>query len=575
MTKIMLEQIKKQIIKMLPPDLGVQEVDLVIPPDSKMGDLSLPCFDLAKKLCKNPAEVAKEAAAGFRVKPKMTIEKVETTGPYVNFFLNAGSLASLVLSEIEKKKNKFGTSTMKKGQKILIEYPSNNTHKEVHVGHLRIMCLGNALANLYETTGAEVIRVNYINDFGTHVAKCLWGLMNLHKGEKPPVNKQKWLGEVYVEASNYLKEHPEPVEESKELLRLLEAKDKKIWKLFLQTRQWSLDGFKKIFKEMGVKHKTVFYEKDVKDLGQKVVDELLKKKIAQIGEGGAIIIDLKKYALDIALLRKSDGAGLYLTSDLGLAKVKAQKFSKVTGSVNLTGAEQKFYFQQLFKILEFGGFKYQMSHVACELVTLPDGSKMSSRAGNVILYEMVRDEALSAAYEETKKRHLDWGEAKLKKTAVALGFGALKFSMIKVGSNQKIAFDAKEALSFDGFTAPYLQYSLARINSIIKKAKNNKSKISSAPPVGGLDTRYEKQLLLKMATLEETIVIAAERQDPSQLAKYLFELARYFSDFYENCPVLKASTTDLQLARLELVKATKIVLEKGLGILGVPVIKEM
>lgn len=565
----MLEEIKQQIFKNFPIGWDLKPEDFILPPDSKMGDLSLPCFGLAKKVNKNPAEVAKEILSQIKVENKL-IEEIQVAGPYVNFFLDPAMVAELVLSEIKNKKNKFGLGMAKKGEQILIEYPSNNTHKEVHVGHLRIICLGNALANLYEAAGAQVIRANYINDFGAHVAKCLWGLINLHKGEKPPADKQKWLGQIYAEANNYLKENLEKAEESKAMLKMLEAKDKKIWKLFLQTRQWSLDGFKKIFAELGVKHKIVFYEKDVKDLGQKVVDELLQKGIAKVGEGGAIIIDLGKFSLDIALIRKSDGAGLYLTSDLGLANVKAKKFPKITGSINLTGTEQKFYFQQLFKILELSGFKYKMSHIACELVTLPGGEKMSSRAGNVILYEMVRDEALKAAKEETKKRHPEWPMAKLERTAKALAFGALKFSMIKVGSNQKIAFDIKEAVSFDGFTAPYLQYSLARMNSILKKAKINLRANYSL-----LVLNFEKKLILKMAGLSEAIKLAGERQDPSQLAKYLYELCQDFSDFYENCPVLKAEKSELAAARLELVKDVKQVLENGLNILGIPIIKEM
>lgn len=565
----MLEEVKKQIIAALPGEWAVGVEDLTIPPDRKMGDLTLACFSLAKKMGKNPAEVAREIAS--KINSTKFLHKAEVTGPYVNLFLNAGAVANLVLPEIKKKKNKFGISQTKKGQKILIEYPSNNTHKEVHVGHLRIMCLGNALANLYEAMGAQVIRVNYINDFGAHVAKCLWGLVNLHRGEKPPANKQKWLGQIYAEASNYLKDHPDHVEESKAMLKMLENKDKEIWKLFLQTRKWSLEGFVKIFKELDVKHKTVFYEKDVKDLGQKMVDELLDKKIATVGEGGAIIIDLKKFNLDIALIRKSDGAGLYLTSDLGLAKVKAKKFPQVTGSVNLTGTEQKFYFQQLFKVLELSGFQYQMSHVACELVTLPDGGKMSSRAGNVILYESVRDEVVTAAQEETQKRHPDWSTEKLQKTAHDLGFGALKFSMVKVGSNQKIAFDVKEAVSFEGFTAPYLQYSLARMNSILKKI----GKVSGKPDCSCLNSDWEKKLVLKMAGLTEVVQLAGERNDPSQLAKYLYELCQDFSIFYENCPVLKAENKELMMARLELIYSVKQVLENGLNLLGVPVIKEM
>mgnify|MGYP001568262535 CR=1 FL=1 len=591
--------IKSEIEKILRQAVVGGVIQLTAPPNPDMGDWSFACFDLAKKNGKNPVETAKELAnlichperapqgrveGSLRNKvfkdsspvarnDKMAgglIEQVQAAGPYVNFFFNAGAAAELVLGQIKKQKNKFGASSAKKSEKILIEYPSNNTHKEVHVGHLRNICIGNALVKLYEMAGAKVVPINYINDFGAHVAKCLWGLNNLPAGKKPPVDKQKWLGQVYAEASKFLAEHPEKKEEIKEYLRQLESKDKKIWKLFLTTRQWSLDGFAKIFKELGVKHQTTFFEKDVKDIGQKMVDELLRRKIAQIGEGGAIIVDLKKFGLDIGLLRKSDGAGLYLTSDLGLAKVKAKKFPKVTQSVNLTGTEQNFYFKQLFKIMELSGFKYQMTHVSYELVSLPEG-KMSSRLGNVILYEDLRDEAVALAESETKKRHADWGAAKIRSTAFALALGALKFSMIKVGPKQTISFSIKEALSFDGFTGPYLQYSVARMNSILEKtgAKSGGKNLTI------LQSGAEKQLVLKLANFAEAAAESAMKNDPSQLSKYLYELARLFSDFYERCPVLKAENKELRNARLELVKAVKSVMESGLRILGIPVVKEM
>ncbi|MEK7190035.1 MAG: arginine--tRNA ligase, partial [Patescibacteria group bacterium] len=288
------------------------------------------------------------------------------------------------------------------------------------------------------------------------------------------------------------------------------------------------------------------------------------------GEGGAIIMDLKKYDLDIGLLRKSDGAGLYLTSDLGLAKVKAKKFPKVTQSVNLTGTEQNFYFKQLFKILELSGFKYQMTHVSYELVSRPEG-KMSSRLGNVVLYEDLRDEAIALAESETKKRHSDWRAVKIHSTALALALGALKFSMIKVGPKQTIIFNIKEALSFDGFTGPYLQYSIARMNSILKKS----SVKSNSTDLTILQSSAEKQLVLKLAGCAAVTAESAMKNDPSQLAKYLYEIAKLFSDFYEKCPVLKAEKAELRSARLELVKATKLIMENGLQILGVPVIEEM
>lgn len=576
----MLGKIKKEILKLFPVEWGVRTEDLVAPPDQEMGDLSFPCFELAKKFKKNPAEAVKELESRIMNSGPRIIEKAKAVGPYLNFTLKTDVVAEAVFSEIKKRKNKIGEIDVGKKQRILIEYPSNNTHKEVHVGHLRNVCLGNALVGILTAAGTKVIPVNYINDFGAHVAKCLWGLEKFHSQEKPPENKQRWLGQIYAAASRYLKNHPEAEDEVEDYLGKLEKRDKKVWKLFMTTRKWSLDGFGAIFKELDVRHKVTFYEKDVKETGQRMVDELLEKNIAQVGEGGAIIVDLKNFGLDIGLLRKSNGSGLYLTSDLGLARIKAEKFPDVEESINLTGAEQNFYFRQLFKILELAGFKYKMIHVSYELVNLPEG-KMSSRLGNVVLYEEIRDEALALAERETKKRHPEWTSSKVKRTARHLSLGALKFSMLKVGPRQVITFNPKEALSFDGFTGPYLQYSLARMNSLLKKCQmpsvrcpvNPKNQNSELKKI--FDNKFEKRLLFKLAKFDEAIKISAERKDPSQLARYLYETSQFFSNFYENCPVERAENVELKRTRLELVRAAKIFMEKGLQILGIPIIKEM
>lgn len=567
----MLAEIKKQIAALLPAELGVAAGDLVIPPEKKMGDLSLPCFGLAKKLGKNPMVIAQEIAGQIVLINQFLVQSARATGPYLNFVLQPGAVAKIILPPIIKNKKHLGQNKLGKGAQVILEYPSNNTHKELHIGHFRNICLGNALVNLLSANGFKATPINYLNDFGSHVAKCLWCLRKFHGKENPPANKQKWLGLIYAEASQYIVEHPEAKEEVAVWLQKLETRDKSIWPLFKKTRQWSIDGFAKIFKELGVKHQKTFFEMDVKDAGQKIVNELLKKKIAQVGEGGAIIADLKQYGLDIGLLRKSNGSGLYLTSDLGLAAAKKRAYPKAAVSVHLTGSEQNFYFKQLFKILELAGFQFQMRHVSYGLVSLPQG-KMSSRAGNVILYDDLRDEALKHAEAETKRRHPDWPAYKIKKTARAVALAALKFSMLRAGPSQNIVFNLAEAISFDGFTGPYLQYSLARLNSILKKAGSlGNGRVDYAV----LTAPTEKALILKLAEMSLATAKASTDYDPSILARYLYETAKLFSEFYEFCPVLKAESAALKKARLHLVAAVKATLESGLLMLGVPLIKEM
>ena len=583
----MMVAIKSQVQELL-KSAGVNIAgDLSVPPNAEMGDLSFACFNIAKEWKINPAEAAKNIKSKLEIVPianrgsRLAVgrnlelgitERIEVAGPYVNFYLNTSALAKLVLDEIQKQKNNYGENELGKGKKIIIEYPSNNTHKEFHIGHLRNVCIGNVLARLYEKSGYKVYSVNYLNDFGNHVAKCLWGLFKFHKDEKPPANKQKWLGDIYAEASRYLKDHPGAAGEVAEVQKKIEEKDPELWPMFMATRQWSLEKFKEIFKQLGVKHLAVWYEKDLKDQGQKITDELVQKGVAKTGEGGAIIIDLSQYNLDVAMLRKSNGAGLYLTSDLPLAMSKFKKF-KVDESIVITGTEQNFYFKQLHKILEIIGFQKKFTHIGYGLVNLKQG-KMSSRLGNVILYEDLHDEIYEKLKIESTQRHADWSEKKIDQTAHILTMAALKFDMQKHEAAKNITFDVQESTSFNGFTGPYILYVVARINSILKKSIKSLRSIKSVK-FDLLNQPEEKQLLLLLAKYEDVVKSALAEYNPSVITRYCFDLAQQFNDFYNKHSVLNAENKDLVAARLQLSLAVKNVLENALGLLTIDTAEEM
>ncbi len=565
-------KVEKQLENLL-RKCGVKgDIVFSFPPKSEMGDLAYPCFDLAKTEKINPAEAAKNLMEKINDKTAKVslIEKVVNYGPYVNFYFKTGEYAKMILDDIVKKGKKYGLNNSGKNKKVLIEYPSNNTHKELHVGHLRNICLGNSLANIFEANGVKVTRINYLNDFGAHVAKCLWGLQKFHGKEKPPKDRQKWLGEIYAESSRYLKEHPEMEAEVALLQQKMEAKDKSLWSLYLQTRQWSIDGFLDIFKDLKVVHKDVFFEKETKHVGQKMVDKLLQKGVAQVGEGGAIIADLNKYGLDIALLRKSNGSGLYLTSDLGLAVAKNKKY-KVNESIHLTGIEQILYFKQLFKILELAGYKYKMTHIGYGLVTLPSG-KMSSREGTAILYIDIYNEIFDKVYQETIKRHQDWSKKKLEENTKKIALGAIKFDFLKHEAQKNIVFDPANAISFDGFTGPYVLYTIARINSLLTKGK--KCSINKAD-YSYLKNEEEKNLIKQLSTFGADIEKSFKNYNPSVIAKYSFDTAKVFNDFYTKVSILKTDDEKIRCARLSLCLATKIVLQNALNLLSIDTVEEM
>lgn len=568
MTKQFFEPLE-QLLK----TVGIETpLEFTTPPKPEMGDVAVACFQIAKTAGKNPVEMAQEIAEALsaHLHEDHLVERVQAFGPYVNFFLKTSVFAEQVLIAVESAGASFGSTDSGKGKSVMIEYPSNNTHKEFHVGHLRIACIGNALVQLYRASGYKVIPVNYLNDFGAHVAKCLWALQKFHGQEQPPENKQKWLGDIYVEAGAYLRDHEEAKTEVMEVQQQLEARDSSLWPLYEKTRTWSIEKFRELFVELGVVHQDVFYESDIKARAQAKVDELIEKGIATVGERGAIIIDLEAYDLGVAMVRKSDGTGLYLTSDLPLAEEKFKRYP-VDESIVMTGQEQSFYFRQLFQVLQLIGFHNKFTHLAPGLVTMA-GKKMSSRLGNVVLYEDLRGTLYEELFSQTAARHPEWSHEQLQKTAHTLTMAALKFTIQKHEVIKSIAFDIEEAVSVDGFTGPYILYVIARINSVLRKAS-----VSSRTDVQyrELTTPEEKKVLLIIAEYSDMIQKALMTYNPSVVAKYCFDLAQAYNSFYNARSILSAERQSVVDARLALSRSVKQILQNALQLLTIDTVEEM
>lgn len=557
------QEIREAVAKALGQDIDLSQIEITVPPDAAMGDFAVPCFYFAKLTRLSPNRIAEELKA--KIRPAGFIQSVSNAGPYLNFNVNQKQLCQKVLGEVSRKGDKYGSRKSDK-EKVMIEYSGPNTHKEFHIGHSRNLCLGESLVNIHRFGGKKVLAVNYIGDIGSHVAKCLWALERFHKYEKVPENAGKYLGAIYSEAVNKVEENKNYKKQAEEVQRKLESGDKQLTALWKKTRQWSLDELNDIYKLMGAEFDKVFYESEVEKPGKKIVEELLEKGIAERSQG-AVIINLEKYDLKNFLLLKSDGSSLYSTKDVALAKMKFDKF-KIDRSLYVVDTRQSFYFQQLFKTLEVIGVEGVMAHVGYEFVTLKEGA-MSSRKGNIIPFEDFFDEAVKLAAAETKKRHEDWSEEKLNDVARKIALAAIKFSMLRTGNGNVIVFDINEALRFDGFTGPYLQYTISRINSILRKQKAVE-KIDFSK----LDSQIGKELTLKMAEFPEVVARSLEELEPSIIAKYLFELAKTFSNYYENVPILN-SEEETRAARLFLIDCVRRVLVNGLHLLGIDELEQM
>jgi len=565
-----LEKIKQNIADAINAALKqktVKAADLVYPPKPEFGDLSLPCYNIAKLNNKSAVEMAEFLVRKIKLNDVLVASKA--IGPFINFTFSKVKLAQGAVEDILKQKIKYGVNSAGKNKKVMVEFSNANTHKEYHVGHLRNICYGDAMTKILAANGYKSIPVSYINDFGIHVAKTLWALEKFFKKEKLPLNKGYFLGKVYVKACAELENNETSKAEMTEIMKRIESRNGKEYKLWQKTRKWSVDGFNKIYKELGVKFEHIFYESETIEKGLDMVAKLYAKHFL-IKSQGVIIADLEKYGLGVLVILRSDGTALYPVADLALAEEKLKKY-KIDKSIYVVDVRQSLYFKQLFKVLELLGFKQNMKHLSYEFVKLPEGM-MSSRTGNVITYEDLRALAFKKAKMETKKRHKNWNEKKITDVVNKLVNGALKFEMVKVGADKIITFDIEQALRFDGYTAAYLQYTCARINSIIRKpkAKSQKPKVEYK----NLIEVKEIALVNKLAKYPEIVVTAGKSYNPSELAKYLFELAQELNDYYHAVPVLKAKT-DVRIARLTLISAVRQVIENGLGLLGIEVMEEM
>ncbi|MSR85246.1 arginine--tRNA ligase [Candidatus Uhrbacteria bacterium] len=580
---------KQDIAKKLSDQLGVQVApgEMVIPPDTKMGDFAFGCFRLAKEQKKSPTDLAQIIAQEFKTQGT-DIVVVSAVGPYVNFQLAIGNVVSRVIQDVEKMGEGYGASPLGAGNQILIEYANPNTHKEMHIGHLRNFVVGFSIVQLIKMVGYKATPISYINDVGANVAKCLWFLVKKYNFDPRIFSEQDYqkllsdvpqeirtanhLGMIYTEATVYTDTHPEAKEEISFVQNQLEA-HVSVWEqLWHETRQWSLDEFYAAFRDLGVKIERQFFESEVIDRSQTIVDGLLKQGIAKESQG-ALIIDLEEKKLGVALLRKSDGNLLYFPKDLALAELKMKEYPSFKSGFIITDVRQSFYFKQLFEVLKRMGIKQAFQFVGYEIVTLKEGV-MSSRKGNIVTYESFRDAVIEYARKEIVERHADWSKKKVDDIAWNLAMAGIKFGMLKQDNDKVYTFDLEQALSFDGATGPYCQYAATRLGSIFKKAKRSLEIPRQVRNDIAFDHESEKRLALKLAAFPSIVEQAAKELRPSIVAQWCFECSQSINEFYRDVPVLE-STGDLLEGRLRLVGAARQTLIKGLDLLGISVPEEM
>ncbi len=555
-------ELENDVKNVLGKTVEKKDIMLETPPDEKMGDVAFPCFVLAKEMKKSPTEIAKELSE--KIKPGGLIKEIKPIGPYLNFFGDWEQLGNNVLESIKKKEKNFGKGGG--GLTYLLEVFQANPFKSFHIGHVKNAVFGEAINRILLFNGFKTITVNFSGDVGTHVAKWLWYYKKFYKGEIPKENFSKWSGELYATACEKVEEKEEYKEEVAEINRLVDKKDSSILPLWKKIRDLCYDDLKKIKDELDVSVEQWYPESETVEEGKKVVNKLVEKGILEVSDG-AVIANLEKYNLGVLLFLKNDGSPLYAAKDSGLLHMK-KRDHKVDKFLYVVASEHDLYFKQLFKIYELAGFSKPGDniHISFGLVTLKEG-KMASRLGNVIVYEDLKNEMVKRAKQEIEQRNPNLKNKD--KVAKMIAFGAMKFTMLNIDNVKPIKFDWDEALDLQGKTGPYVQYTHARMYSLLKKAE-----IEGIIDASLLKHEKEISLLRQLSKFPQTVDNAYKELKPLIIVNYVYELAAKFNEFYQFVPVIKADE-ETRKARLGLVEGVEQVLENGMWILGIEAPEEM
>ena len=523
---------------------------LEYPPDEKMGDLALPCFKLSKVLRMAPVKIAAMIADGFSCE---AVDKAEALNGYFNIYLSGEYLANKVISEVEDKGNKYGAPTeLGEGKTVVLDYSSPNVAKPFHIGHLGTTVIGHSLKKLHEFAGYKCVGINYLGDWGTQFGKLIvayrkWG--NAELVEKGGVDA---LVELYVKINNAIAEDSALADEARAEFRKLEEGDEeniKLWKWFVDI---SLAEYQKTYKQLGIEFDSYKGESFYTDKMPAQVQKLREMGLLKIDDG-ASIVDLEPYGMTPCLILKRDGSTLYPTRDIAAAVYRKQTYD-FDKMIYVTSAGQSLHFAQWFKVVELMGYDWydKLVHVPYGTVSI-NGAKLATRTGNVILLRDLFAESIAKVEAIMNEKNPDLENKD--KISEAVGVGAIVFYYLSNNRIRDINFMMEDALSFDGNTGPYVQYTYARTCSVLSKSpdynKNEELTITSPD---------ETALLKNLSRFEEVVREAIDAYEPSVVTRYILDVAGAYNRFYHNCSILGAESEEIKNTRLALTNAAKTVL---------------
>lgn len=553
------------------------------------GDYTIIIFPLLKLSRKSPEQTANELGE-ILLKELSVISSYRVIKGFLNLILSDEYWISFLAGNFNNLE--FGVSQSMRDEKVVLEYSSPNTNKPLHLGHIRNNLLGYSLSNILTACGYPVVKVNLVNDRGIHICKSMLAYMRWGSGETPEssgMKGDKLIGKYYVLFDKHYKEEIRGlvekgltedeagqqaplILEAREILLKWEARDHETLHLWKQMNGWAYEGFNETYKRLGVNFDHIYYESETYLLGKELVMEGLEKEVLKRREDGSVWIDLSKEGLDEKLLLRSDGTSVYMTQDLGTAQLRYDEYHP-SQMIYVVGNEQNYHFDVLKRVLLKLDKPYasRIFHLSYGMVELPEG-KMKSREGTVVDADELMEEMFSTAEEMTRElgKASDFPEKEAKRLFETIGLGALKYYILKVDPKKNMLFDPKESIDFNGNTGPFIQYTFARINSLISKAVSRQ--IMAHPDIqltGGSLLLQEKEVIKLLMVYPQMIKQAADELNPAIVANYVYELAKTYNQFYQEIPVLKEENANLRTLRLMISVFTSSVIGKSLKLLGI------
>jgi arginyl-tRNA synthetase len=550
------------------------------PPRPELGDLAFPMFGLAKLLRKAPPAIAVELAAALR--GKIAGEAV-AAGPYVNVKLDRAAVSTAVLTAVGEAAAAgiaYGTTGSLAGQKIMIEFSCPNTNKPLHLGHLRNDAIGESVARILAANGATLRKVNLINDRGIHICKSMLAYLEFGDGKTPEsegVKSDHFVGDYYVKYAEWEKRDKAAAEEgARKMLKAWEDGDPATIELWKTMNRWAIDGIKATYASTNISFDAFYYESETYKSGRDEVLRGLAEGVFFREADSSVQVDLSSHGLDRKVLLRADGTSLYITQDIGTAVLRHNDwpFDRL---VYVVASEQNYHFQVLFRVLGLLGYEWaaRLHHLSYGMVNLPSG-KMKSREGTVVDADNLLDELVALAEKEIREREREGEIEDVPGTTKAVALGALNYYLLGTTPAKDMVFNPEESISFTGNTGPYLQYTGARISSILRKFEERKAKFAAGkadPALLGVPDEWE--LVKLVASFPDAVEAAGRDLNPSFVSLHLYELAKTFSRYYHDNPVLHNEDPNIVVTRIGLLRAIREVFVSGFPLIGVPYLERM